>query len=260
VSITNTSYTNTTSHKNHNKISLLLCGNVETNLGPIMNILQNHPQTHHDKHTTYFYKNTIQLKDVYQQLTLETKNNNKTENNNLIENIIFALIAIIAQTSTICYIKIKMVTKAKNITPNYTFYNKKTLIKSGDIESNPKPRFTLLLNHPQVHLERQKMYFYIKTTQIKPKSNHILELFKPYFNYTQTININQHLTQYCMNNNHCPKSYLFYSILITLAPTPTQSNHLIAENSTQWTTNLIKNLIECPNPLPTDLHKLQKFH
>jgi hypothetical protein len=38
-----------------------------------MNILQNHPQTHHDKHTTYFYKNTIQLKDVYQQPALETK-------------------------------------------------------------------------------------------------------------------------------------------------------------------------------------------
>jgi hypothetical protein len=48
--------------------------------------------------------------------------------------------------------------------------------------------------------------------------------------------------------------------LITLAPTPTQSNQLIAENSTQWTTNLIKNLTECPYPLPTDQHKLHKFH
>jgi hypothetical protein len=63
-----------------------------------------------------------------------------------------------------------------------------------------------------------------------------------------------------MNNNHCLKKYLFYAILITLAPTPTQSNPLIAENSTQWTTNLIKNLTKCPNPLSTDLYKLQKFH
>jgi hypothetical protein len=31
-------------------------------------------------------------------------------------------------------------------------------------------------------------------------------------------------------------------------------------NSIQWTTNLVKNLIECPNPLPTDQHKLIKFH
>jgi hypothetical protein len=62
-----------------------------------------------------------------------------------------------------------------------------------------------------------------------------------------------------MNNNHCPKSYLFYAILITLAPTSTQSNHLIAENSIQWTTNLIKNLFDCPNPLPINPHKLQKI-
>jgi hypothetical protein len=33
-----------------------------------MNILQNHPQTHHDKHKIYFYKNTIQLKNEYQHL------------------------------------------------------------------------------------------------------------------------------------------------------------------------------------------------
>jgi hypothetical protein len=63
-----------------------------------------------------------------------------------------------------------------------------------------------------------------------------------------------------MNNSHCPESYLFYTILITLAPTPTQCNQLIEENSTQWTTILIKNLIECPNPLPIDQHKLLKFH
>jgi exonuclease III len=45
-----------------------------------------------------------------------------------------------------------------------------------------------------------------------------------------------------------------------LAPTPIQCNQLIENNHTQWTTTLIKNLIENPKPLPTDLHKLQKFH
>jgi hypothetical protein len=63
-----------------------------------------------------------------------------------------------------------------------------------------------------------------------------------------------------MNNSHCPESYLFYALIITLAPTPIQCNQLIEENSTQWTTNLIKNLIESPKPLPTDQHKLLKFH
>jgi hypothetical protein len=49
-------------------------------------------------------------------------------------------------------------------------------------------------------------------------------------------------------------------MLITLAPTPTQCNQLIADNSTQWTINLIKNLNENPNPLSIDQHKWIKFH
>jgi hypothetical protein len=156
--------------------------------------------------------------------------------------------------------KIKEIINTKNNTPKYTFHNKKILLKYGDIESNPGPRPTLFLNHPQIHLEKQKTYFYYKTTQIKPEYNHILEQFKPYLNSTQNTNINPNLTQFCRNNNHCPENYLFYAILITLAPTSTQCNQLIAGNSIQWTTNLIKNLIECPNPLPTDQYKLIKFH
>jgi hypothetical protein len=63
-----------------------------------------------------------------------------------------------------------------------------------------------------------------------------------------------------MNNDSCLESYLFYAILITLAPTPTQSNNLIAENSTQWIINLMNKLLENPNPLPTDPHILQIFY
>jgi hypothetical protein len=150
--------------------------------------------------------------------------------------------------------------QTNNETPHYIFHNKKTLLKCGDIESNLGPRHTLLLNYPQIHQERQKAYFFNKTTQLKPEYNHIFVLFNPYLTHTQTTNINQHLTQFCISNTNYPKSYLFYAILITLAPTPTQNNQLIAENSTQWTINLIKNLTDSPNPLPTDLHKLQKFH
>jgi hypothetical protein len=54
-----------------------------------------------------------------------------------------------------------------------------------------------------------------------------------------------------------------FSILCNInntCPHPTQSNHLIAKNSTQWTTNLINKLLESPNPLSTDPHILQKFH
>jgi hypothetical protein len=143
---------------------------------------------------------------------------------------------------------------------NYTFHNFKSLLSCGDIERNLGPRPTLLLNHPQAYPEKQKTYFYHKTTQIKPEYNHILELFKPYLNCTQTTNINPQLTQFCKNNNHCLASYLFYAILIILAPTPTQCNQLIAENSIQWITNLIKKLIDCPNPLSTNQHKLTEFH
>jgi hypothetical protein len=54
-------------------------------------------------------------------------------------------------TPTICKTKIKMATQTKIKTPNYTFHNKITLLKYGDIESNPGSRNTLLLNHPQIH-------------------------------------------------------------------------------------------------------------
>jgi hypothetical protein len=153
--------------------------------------------------------------------------------------------------------KIIITTQTNNKPPYYNnnYYNKKALLKCGDIESNLGPRYTPLLNHPQVHHERQQTYFYNKTTQIKPEYNHIFELFEPYLKHTQTTNINQNLTQFCINNSHCPKNYLFYAILITLAPTPIQSNSLIVENSTQWTTKLI----ESPRPLPAEPHILQKF-
>jgi exonuclease III len=144
--------------------------------------------------------------------------------------------------------------------PCYTFLNKKTILQCGDIESNPGPKLSLLLNHLQEYHNKQKTYFYNKTTQLKPEYNHILELFKAYLKSTQITTTNQHLAQFCINNNMCPESYLFYAILITLAPTPIQSNQLITENSTQWTTNLIKKLLESPNPLSIDPHVLQKFH
>jgi hypothetical protein len=153
-------------------------------------------------------KNTPKREDMHHK---NNKNNKKTVNH----------------TPNTCKTKIKITTQTKIKTPNYTFYNKTTLLKCGDIESNPRPRNTLLLNHPQIHQERQKTYFYNKTTQIKPEYNHIFDLYEPYLNHTQTTNMNQHLTQFCINHNHCPKSYLFYAILITLAPTPTQSNQLI---------------------------------
>jgi hypothetical protein len=91
-------------------------------------------------------------------------------------------------TPNTCKTKIKITTQTKIKTPNYTFYNKTTLLKCGDIESNPGPRNTLLLNHPQIHQERQKTYFYNKTTQIKPEYNHIFDLYEPYLNHTQTTN------------------------------------------------------------------------
>jgi hypothetical protein len=123
--------------------------------------------------------------------------------------------------------------------PCYTFLNKKTILQCRDIESNPGSKLSLFLNHSQEHHNKQKTYFYNKTTQLRPEYNHILELFKPYLKCTQITTTNQHLAQFCVNNNICLESYLFYAILITLAATPIRSNQLITENSTQWTTNLI---------------------
>jgi hypothetical protein len=170
--------------------------------------LQNYSHTYHDIYKIDPYSKTTQQK------------NNR---NNKYQHPIKPVITLKKTTNH---------TKRKIISP-YTFFNKKTLLKCGDIESNHGLRINLLINHPQIHHKRQKTYYYNKTTQIKPEYNHIFELFKPYFNHPLNINTNQQLTQFCINNNQCPQSYLFYAILIILAPTPEQSNQLIAENSTQ---------------------------
>jgi hypothetical protein len=70
--------------------------------------------------------------------------------------------------------------------PNYTYQNKKLLLRCGDIERNLGPKFTLLLNHPQSHQVKHKTYFYKNTTQIKIEYAHIFESFEPYLNQTQT--------------------------------------------------------------------------
>jgi hypothetical protein len=103
----------------------------------------------------------------------------------------------------------------------------------GTLKATPAPNFTLLLNHPQDHLEKYKTYFYKNTTQIKNEYIHILELFKPYLNHIHIENSNLHLKQFCINNQQCPHNHLFFAKLITLAPTPTQCNQLISENSTR---------------------------
>jgi hypothetical protein len=123
--------------------------------------------------------------------TKVTQSNKKTKKHTPIKDITLAFII----TKTPQSSKNKKTQQIKNIpTPNirpiYTFHNRKTLLKCGDIESNPGSRPTFLSNHPQIYLEQQKTYFYNKTTQIKPEYSHILEIFKPYLYHTQTININ----------------------------------------------------------------------
>jgi hypothetical protein len=148
----------------------------------------------------------------------------------------------------------------KRYTLKATFHDKKLILSCGDIESNPGPKFTLLLNHPQEHLEKYKTYFYKNTTQIKNEYIHILEVFKPYLNHTYRENTNPQLKQFCINNQQCSDHHLFFAILITLAPTPTQCNQLISKNLTRWTLILLNKIINNITPLPTEPHPLQKFH
>jgi hypothetical protein len=112
---------------------------------------QNHSHTNQDIYKTDLYSKTTQQRNNKHQHPIKL---------------------------TIALKKTTNPTKRKIISP-YTFFNKKTLLKCGDIESNLGPRFNLLINHPQIHHDRQKKYFYNKTTQIKPEYNHIFELFKP---------------------------------------------------------------------------------
>jgi hypothetical protein len=96
----------------------------------------------------------------YIQTSQKTKNTPKREHMHQKNNKINK--KTVNHTPNTCKTKIKITTQTKIKTPNYTFYNKTTLLKCRDIESNPGPRNTLLLNHPQIHQERQKNTFTTK--------------------------------------------------------------------------------------------------
>jgi hypothetical protein len=150
-------------HTYHNKMTLPLNRALETKLGPLKNTLPNHPQTYHNIHKTHFYKNNnTQSKDENQNL-LETliSNLKHTNNNNTFPHN--------TQLYTLPTTKSKL--------PSDTFHNIKLILCYGDIEKNPGPKFTLLLNHPQIHQKKHNTYFYKNTTQIKNEYVYILELF-----------------------------------------------------------------------------------
>jgi hypothetical protein len=51
-----------------NKLTLLQCGDIEPNPGPMPNILRTHPATHKKRAKTYFIPSTIKLQPEYQHL------------------------------------------------------------------------------------------------------------------------------------------------------------------------------------------------
>jgi hypothetical protein len=203
-----------------------LRGDIKTISGPKMSILQNHPQIHHDdKHKTYLYKNTIHLQTHLDNYTTYFYAHTRKKPRKTMS------LKIQKQKEKIT----KKILKTKTHIPNEQTPNKSThllLLICGDIERNPGPKLNLLLNHPQIHQEKHNTYFYKNTTQIKIEYKHIFELFKPYLNHMHIENTNPHLKQFCINNQQYPHNHLFYAILITLAPTPTQCDQLISENST----------------------------
>jgi hypothetical protein len=248
------------------KKSLLPNNNTIRKLDPKFTQLPNHPHNQQNNHTTFSYKSWKSSKQKNTTFTLKpwTRNSPPLSPPKISQLITKHVYISEPHNPHFPHKNLdKIQSHPKKILhkiPNYTYLNTKSLLKCGEIEINPGPKFTFLLNHPQIHLEKQKTYFYNKTIQIKLEYKHIFETFKPYLSHTQTINTNPHLKQFCMDNSHCTQNYLFYTILITLAPTLTHCNQIIGEIFTQWTTKLIKNLTESINPLPTDQHKLINFH
>ena len=51
-----------------NKLTLLQCEDIETNPGPMLDVLRTHSTTHRQKARTYFIPNTIKLHPEYQHL------------------------------------------------------------------------------------------------------------------------------------------------------------------------------------------------
>jgi hypothetical protein len=104
------------------------------------------------QHTPLLYTNTYTTYTNHKKIQKYPKIRTLTPKNKLTKRTVY-------HTPNSCKTKIKMVTQMKIKTPSYTFHNIITLLKCGDIESNPRPRNTLFLNHLQIHQERQKNIF-----------------------------------------------------------------------------------------------------
>jgi hypothetical protein len=108
----------------HNKKTSSLNRDPKTNLDPTKNILPHYPQLHHNIHETHSYKNNTHIKNVYQNLS-ETliPHLNQTNNNTYTHH---------TQIYTIPTIPRK--------TPSYVFFNKKLILRCGDIKKKPRSK------------------------------------------------------------------------------------------------------------------------
>jgi hypothetical protein len=135
------------------------CDNKKTHFRPTTKTLTNNiPNNQERTHTKYLYSKTITNKykhiaqtlltyiqpthSQYQinlKLHLKLAHRYQTENSILIVKVIVVRIIIKAPTSTMCKINNNLRIKNCKKTPSYTFFNKKTMLQCGNIESNPGP-------------------------------------------------------------------------------------------------------------------------
>jgi hypothetical protein len=184
------------------------------------------PHTTYSK-TTYIHNRRKQQKHIQYKLN-QNKQNQKHQNsqqNNPSKQIVSQLS--ITNTSHIKNHKHK---PKKINTTSYTYHNKLLLLLSKDIKNNLGSIMNILQNHPQMHHDKYKTYFYKNTIQLKDEYQHLFEPFIPYSNQTNN-NTHPHYAQFCILNNHCPQLNLLYASVFALATTPIQCKIVITPNT-----------------------------
>ena len=153
-------------------------------------------------------------------------------------------------------IKICLTYQIQNNKKHYYYHidNSLQLLKSGDIETNPRPMPNILKTHPSPHRRRYKTYFIECTIKLQPEYQHLAKTFssvqKTYHpNHINATKNFPYLTRYLNLNRHHLEARILFALITTISLDINSCEHqLIQIQNLDWTSILLEKMTILQNP------------
>ena len=105
----------------------------------------------------------------------------------------------------------------------YSFDKSLILLRSGDIEANPRPMPNILETHPSPHRQRYKTYFITCTIKLQSEYQHLAKMFSPILkidhpNHRNATRNFPYLIRYLNQKRQHPAPRLLFALITTISP------------------------------------------